>query len=160
MPRIPSRRSIHQNMSWVFPYTTDWGKCGPDVTMLRAYATVLRWYHRPSIRQRLLIDLVLYVGPENATLPPRMQENLNDLVDSDIELSPTIPVGRFALFLRSLNHGDIIHGGPVNPDISPEMAAVRPGFWFTFSQWTRILPDTPFPWPFWIFPRTVPLLLE
>jgi hypothetical protein len=144
---------LHQPLSWVFPYLTDWGSCGRDVTALRIHATILRWYELPHVRQRMRDAAYTFLPEAARELPVQLATNLRDLIDHPTRVPPALHPARFALFLGGLADGDLVAGGPTNPRLPSELARQRPGFAFALSVWLRYLDDSVMPWPFWIFPR-------
>ena len=144
--------SLHQSLSWVFPYMNDWGACGHRPTPLRAYTTVLRWYANPTDRTHQLLAIRSYIGDEAWRIPPRLEANLNDLVDADAALSPALDAAAFGLFLEALQDGDFDDGsGPEDDDLY-DLDPIRPGFPFALRRWQWYFDGEPMPWPFWVFP--------
>lgn len=147
--------SEFRHLAWLLPYYLDWGPCGQEVLMLRGYATVLRWFSDPADRAFQISHLRLRVVLGRQQLDPQLQRNLDDLLDSDIEIGPWVPAGLFGLFLTLLSTGDIIDGGPTDPGWPENLVAIRPGFFFALTQWQSLMPDLGMPWPFWVFPSTL-----
>lgn len=143
---------LHNRHSWAHRYLLDWRGCGDVATPLRAFTTILRWYHQPDVRLRQLRFFRRWYGANNPWIPEQHERNLLELLELDVRVGPSWPQGRFGLFLASLDDGDLVTGGPTPPWMPREILKWRPGFAYVLGHWVRYFPVAPVPWPFMAWP--------
>lgn len=162
MPQAPEPHNIAEYygpLAWVARYMIDWGHCGGPVRPIRAFTTIIRWFHIPEDRRQQWQSATSYMQPPLDSLTQQHRTNLDDLLDSTTEISLTLDRRKLGLFFASLDDGDIIDGGPF-PDWIPQGARIfRPGFAYLWGKWNKHFPDRAPPWPFWTFPRKEVYLL-
>lgn len=142
-------------MAWALRYMLDWPDCGMEVTYLRLYTTIIRWFTDRDARLKQLGYGVEYVRLDDPPLSDQHRLNLVDLLDTDVYIPMDLRHTSLACFFGSLHDGDVITGGPTEGEWPPKFAEIRPGYGYIASKWLLWFPDQAPPWPFWIFPRKV-----
>ncbi|MHC4507796.1 MAG: hypothetical protein ACYTAO_02415 [Planctomycetota bacterium] len=160
MPDAEDRPAgYYRRLAWTNRYMMDWFDCGPEVTELRAMITIMRWFTVVNTRKRMLEVALKYVQPGNRIKSPQLRLNLIDLLENSTEIDLGIPLEPFAIFCASLRDGDIIDGGPtIGREVQP-LIDILPGFAYMWSKWRLVFGEFPMPWPFWIWPHPVQLVL-
>ncbi len=160
LPIDPTFRGFYGNLAWAARYMLDWGTCGQQVTTIRQYTTIIRWFHEPEERRTQWAKSAAWRRYPDQELGWQHELNLMDLLDSNVEVPMHLNRGKVGLFFASLNDGDLVTGGPVNPTLPNVLHNIRPGYAYLLSKWMLFFEDEMPPWGFWIFPGKLRFAIE